>query len=70
MNNSNKPLEIIINFDFAPYTEGQTLKIPAAGGIPTEKYWRDRLRDAEHDGCVTVKKPRKTNKIKPDQGEL
>lgn len=63
-------IEIQINKDFAPHKAGDKIKISATGGIPNQQYWRDRLRDAEIDGCVTVIKPvvkKKTIKLNRDQ---
>lgn len=28
-------------------------------GAPAERYWRDRLKDAETDGCCEIVKPEK-----------
>jgi hypothetical protein len=40
-----------------------TIDVPDVDGIPTERFWRNRLKDAELDGCCEVVKPR-TNKRK------
>lgn len=33
-----------------------------AKGIPLEKFWRDRLRDAETDDCIEIQKPKPKTK--------
>lgn len=63
-------IEININKDFNPYKAGQKITITAKSGIPCQQYWRDRLRDAESDGCVTIIKPvAKKKSTKPEIGK-
>lgn len=45
---------IKLNAPLAGHGKGEVLKIPFAGGVPKSKYWRDRVKDAKIDGCVTV----------------
>lgn len=33
---------------------GDTVDVPCRDGVPTNKEWRNRLKDAEIDNCVTV----------------
>lgn len=49
------------------YTGVITVKTDA-NGVPLDKFWRNRLRDAESDKCVEPVKPtrRKTNKEKAE----
>lgn len=61
-------IRIKINKDFTPYSAGQTVTTTARDGIPCQQYWRDRLRDAESDGCVTIIKP--VAKKKPTKPEI
>lgn len=54
-------MKLKINTDLYNLKEGAVVTIQTKDGIPTEKYWRDRLKDSEIDGCVSVIK--KTKRI-------
>lgn len=41
---------------------GETVKVEAKGGVPVERYWRDRLKDSEIDGCVELAKKSRQDK--------
>lgn len=43
---------------------GEKIIVNARGGKPIEKYWRNRIRDAELDGCVEVVKENKNSSTK------
>ena len=55
-------MKIKINFDFGKYKKDQEITIKTIGKIPEEKYWRDRIKDSEIDGCVTIVKSKKEGK--------
>lgn len=38
-------------------------------GKPLERFWRDRVRDAEYDGCVTIDKKAANKKAAENKGE-
>lgn len=45
---------------------GEVVEVKAdKHGSPVDRYWRNRIRDAERDGCVEVAKP-KAKKPKPE----
>lgn len=33
---------------------GEIVTVPAKNGVPTDSFWRKRLRDAKKDGCCEV----------------
>jgi translation initiation factor IF-1 len=35
---------------------GKELRVPCKNGVPLSREWRNRFRDAETDGCITVRK--------------
>ena len=49
------------------YSDIVSIKVDS-DGVPLEKFWRKRLKDAETDNCVEVvkakTKPEKTEKVK------
>ena len=56
-------LKIKINRDLgALYPKGKIITVDARDGVALSKYWRDRIKDSEIDGCVTVIKPKETKK--------
>ena len=58
-----KRLDVTVNKPLPGYSPGQRVSIAVGSdGIPLLKFWRDRLKDAEIDGCVSVSKLKsKTN---------
>lgn len=36
-------------------------------GVPLQRFWRKRLKDAETDNCVEVVKPSRRKKQEPDK---
>ena len=50
-----KIIQIKINKSIPGYPSGATARVQADdAGVPIEKSWRDRLRDAKVDSCVEV----------------
>jgi len=47
-------VELMINVDLPGYPKGKKIKVSANNGIPTSKYWRDRIKDSDIDGCVSI----------------
>ena len=48
-------VNIKINKAILNHVVGAIVRVPADdAGIPTDKFWRDRLRDADIDNCVEV----------------
>lgn len=48
-------MKILINKPLRGYPVGHQLKIKTdKNGIPLERYWRDRIKDASIDGCITI----------------
>lgn len=45
---------------------GDQVKVECRGGIPVDKYWRQRLKDAELDGSVEVKQNKTKSKKEAD----
>lgn len=33
---------------------GDTVQVPCKGGVPLNREWRNRFKDSELDGCITV----------------
>ena len=63
-----KVIQIKINKPIRDYPPGAIARVPVDDvGVPLEKFWRDRLRDAEIDSCVEVveeTRPKTLNKDK------
>lgn len=59
------------NQNLGRFKEGQVVQIQANDkGVPVDKFWRNRLRDAEVDGCCEiVKEDKKVSKKKSEQSE-
>lgn len=55
-------MKIKINFDFGKYTKDQVVKVQSIDGMPTDKYWRDRIKDSEIDQCVSIVQSKKSKK--------
>jgi hypothetical protein len=48
-------------------TAGAVVDVKCKNGVPVDKYWRGRLKDAEIDGCVSIlgkKKEKATQEAK------
>ena len=62
-----KIIQIQINKPIPGHAAGSIARVQADdAGVPFDKSWRDRLRDAKIDDCVTVvkKAPKTSNKVK------
>lgn len=67
-------IEIKVNKELGLHRAGETVHIPInKWGKPKDRFWRNRLRDAVIDNCVSVvqppepkKKAKKSNKTKPE----
>ena len=53
---------------FSGYVEGQEIGVEVDNdGVPTNQFWRNRLKDSERDGCVELVKASKKRKVtKPE----
>jgi len=50
-------MKLKLNQPMAGYEAGRTVTVQTdASGVPLEKFWRRRLRDAKIDNCVEVVK--------------
>jgi len=50
-------MKIKILFAFGEFVAGQIIDVLAdSRGVPRDQFWRNRLRDAEHDKCCCVHK--------------
>ena len=58
----NKKLKL--NTDLAKHKSGIILTVQSKGGVLVDKYWRDRLKDSEIDGCVTLLEDEPKAKVK------
>lgn len=47
-------MKIKINKDFGSHKAGDEVTIKSHGGVPTENFWRRRLRDAAMDNCCEI----------------
>jgi len=55
-----KSIDVKVIKPVPPYLEGQIVAVKVdASKIPLEKFWRDRFRDAETDGCIEIVTPKK-----------
>lgn len=51
----NKRVQIKLNTSLRGYPPGTKMKILVdSKGIPFERYWRDRLKEAEVDNCIEL----------------
>lgn len=55
-------MDIKIEKDFDRFLAGQIISVKDDNGIPVELYWRNRIKDAEIDGCVKIVKSKKRGK--------
>ncbi len=51
-------MKIKINGNWGPFTDGQIIDTPDTSGIPLDRYWRARLKDAVTDNCCEESKPK------------
>lgn len=63
-------LKISIDKSFMQYTKGSIITVNANKGIPVDKFWRDRLKDSEIDGCVSVVKKTRKPSVKKSNQEI
>ncbi len=42
---------------FPGMTRDEIVEVPEVDGIPSEQFWRRRLKDAQTDGCCEVVQP-------------
>lgn len=58
-----KTIRLKLNSPMAGFKEGQEVTIQTdRSGVPLEKFWRRRLKDAETDNCIEVVKASKPKK--------
>ncbi len=58
-----KAIKLKLNQPMLGYAAGREVTIQTdKDGVPLEKFWRRRLKDAEIDNCVEVIKPSKSKK--------
>ncbi len=55
-------MKLKLNTDLGGHKAGETIRINDVGGMPTDIFWRNRLKDSERDNCVTVVKSKSTKK--------
>ncbi|MEE9159929.1 MAG: hypothetical protein V3U60_16280 [Gammaproteobacteria bacterium] len=67
-----KTKELLLNVPLRDLPSGHKITIPFDGDMPVERYWRDRLRDAETDNCVevVVVKKRETKVTGPSETKI
>jgi hypothetical protein len=44
------------------YQPGSIISVDDIDGVPAERFWRNRLKDAKIDNCVEIVKPRAQRK--------
>lgn len=55
--------KIRLNAPLKQYPSGHVLSIDTdKDGVPLSRYWRDRLKDAQEDGCIELIKEQKRSK--------
>ena len=60
---ATKTKKLVINAPLKDYRVGQEIEIEVdQDGVPLGRYWRDRLKEAEIDGCVEFAKTSKGSK--------
>lgn len=58
-------MKIKLNQPMKGYEAGRTVSIQTdVNGVPLDKFWRRRIRDAKIDKCVEVVKPAKLKQEK------
>ena len=55
-----KNIKLKINFDFGKYKKDRVIRTTTDdNGIILDRYWRQRLKDSEIDGCISVVKEKR-----------
>lgn len=59
-------MRIKLNQDLRGFKAGKEITIKDTDGVPIDAFWRNRLRDAVIDNCITVitEKPKTKSKAK------
>lgn len=59
-------MRIKIKCDFLEHKAGSSIEIEDVEGIPTDPYWRKRLKESQIDGLIEVveSKPKKSVRLK------
>jgi len=50
-------MRIQINKGLGLFKKGQVIEVEDLKGIPVDRYWRKRLKDAKTDKCCEILKP-------------
>lgn len=48
-----------IKYNKKVFTKDSVIEVDANEGVPTDRFWRRRLKDAEIDNCVEIQKNNK-----------
>ena len=43
-------------------TKGSTIEVEDIDGVPTDRFWRNRIKDSAIDNCVEIVSTQKTKK--------
>jgi len=57
-------MNIKLNIAMNGFAKGQEIPIEDINGIPTDPFWRRRLKDAEIDNCVEIVQTKPETKTK------
>lgn len=57
-------MKIKLNQNLRGLKVGKEININDVDGVPTDAFWRARLKDAERDNCITVVKKKTKSKAK------
>lgn len=59
-------MKLKLNVAMNGFAKGQEITIADVKGVPTESFWRRRLKDSEIDKCVEIvqTKPKSETKVK------
>tara|TARA_B100000497_G_C7687141_1_gene416693 strand:- start:180 stop:428 length:249 start_codon:yes stop_codon:yes gene_type:complete len=52
-------MKLKLNADLASNKSGDIVEVRESFGIPTSKYWRQRIKDSAVDNCVEIIKQKK-----------
>ncbi|MEK0324943.1 MAG: hypothetical protein QQN63_04495 [Nitrosopumilus sp.] len=64
----NKQLKL--HTDLASHKAGEVISIECTDGVPMDRYWRDRVKDSEIDGCVSFVEPEPTSRKSEPKPEV